>query len=527
MEYRKNVEEMKSSEEYKKVSEEYHKPTKEFFSAAEEYHSPAKEYFINDGIEQAADKTKKKKSAGLMKKVRQMGYLVAASVAVVTVAQTVEPTITQNNQMQDEMPTDDVTHSGDIAINVPGLGGDSTIKDPVDNVAESEAIEENSEELLEGYLDVSSVENFSSANCGIMLVKEDGLWGAWSLSGEVLCEPKYNGENWCAPNDEGFSVVSNDGIYYILDSRGKEIFSWDEPAEKVRITEHNIIYIRQYGEQASDGIGRAYYFNVDGTLLYEAVDRIGDIFEPMPFNDGVAMINMAIENDQWESPYMLYENGSLRKVLDSDGNEPYYWIWGGAYTDGYYLGHSGEGLSLVDVDTGKGITPIWLSEIVNQYVPDFSYEDTYLKGYYENGQYLFNYHTYACLEAVNGEETVNILFDFRDGNWESYSVNRVIAIYDEIIMDDFKYLLAIEDDAYFYVDWNGNVISKTYVDATAFNEDGYAMIIEESGTAYLINEQFEKLDTIENVTSVGNAGDAFGMTYEEKTVIYVPDAFVR
>lgn len=521
MEYKKNAEEVKTSDEYKIIVEEQHKPAKEYFPGAEEYHSPAREYFVEEETKEAtAGKVKTKKNLrNITKKVRQMGYLVAASLAVVTVSQTVEPAISQNNGVQDEVINDTLINTGDIAINVPGFEPDIS-GNPTDSI--TEVPDENLETLPERCMDVSSYEEFSAVNDGVILLKKDGLWGVSNLRGEVLCEPKYNGGYWWSPNDEGYSVVSNDGIYYILDRNGREIFVWDEPAEEVMITEHNIIYIRQYGEHTSDGVARAWYFNVDGTLLYEAVDRIGDIFEPTAFNDGIAMINMAGENEEWESPHMLYENGSIGKVQDSYGNESYYWVDDGPYTDGYYLGASAEGIALVDAQTGKSIGgPFWSDLVIDKFVPEFAYEDAYIKGYYENGQYLYNYDTYGCIEAVSGEETVNMIFDYRNGSWDDYSLSSVIAIYDKIEMDDFQYLLVTHNEEYFYIDWNGNVVSDIYADATAFNEDGYAMIVEDE-TAYLINAQFEKLDVIKNVTDVGNAGDVFGMEYGDKEIIYIP-----
>lgn len=522
MEYKKNAEEVRASEEYKNTIEEHHKPTKEYFSAMEEYHKPAREYFAEEEPQKKlSTEPKKEKRVSLMKKVRQMGYLVAASVAVVTVSQTVDPVISHNYEEQTESNRNDTINSGEININVPGLDGYGE-EEETDIAVENE----NAENITSEYLVLTSYDNYSTTNGGVLLIEENGLMGLMSVSGEILCEPKYNGNNWCAPNDDGYSVVEHNGIYYVLDNHGKEVFVWTEGADEFEITDDNIIFIEQFGEFENDVLAKVSYWRTDGTKIREITSMEEEIFYGNAFNDGIAVLNMTsdIENFAGGEPHILFENGTIQKVLNSNGESPYFWVNDAAYADGYYIGYSAEGYALVEVSTGRPVGgAFWTSNIVERYVPGFMYEEIYIKGYYENGQYLYNYGTYGCIEAVNGEETVCILFDFADTNWDTYNAERVIAIYDKIIMDDFKYLIAAEDEQCFYIDWNGNIISEIYEDATAFNEDGYAMIMKESGTVYLINSRFEILDTIENVTSIGNCGDAFGMEWNGESVLYVPE----
>ena len=514
MEYKKIAEEVKSSDEYKKLPEEQHVLAKEYFSVAEEYHDPAKEYFIEENREEANDITKKNHRY-IAKKLRQMGYLVAASIAVVTVSQTIEPTISQDNGKQDAVIENS---SGDIFIDVPGFKEDDGSEDIIKNEIPDQSIEYPVSE----YLVVTSLEDRSTANGGVFLAKENGLWGLMNFSGEWLCEPKYNSVDWHAPNDSGYSVVDNDGIYYVLDSSGKEIFVWDEGAEEVEITDNNIIFVEQYGEFENDILAKASYWRVDGTKIYEVTSMGADIFAPTAFNDGIAVINMSSETE-WDIPHMLLEDGTLQKIQNSEGNSPYFWVSESPYADGCYVGQSAEGWSLVEVATGNGMGAFWPDYVVNKYVPEFEYTDTYFTSYYENGQNLYNYGTYGCISAENGEEEVYILFDFRDANGDEYNLDRVIAVYDMIQIDDFPYLLAKQDGFYFYINWDGEIVSEKYTDATAFNEDGYAMIMPEEGTAYLINDRFEKLDSIDYVFEVGRCGDAFEMNQLGEDVIYVPE----
>ena len=97
-------------------------------------------------------------------------------------------------------------------------------------------------------------------------------------------------------------------------------------------------------------------------------------------------------------------------------------------------------------------------------------------------------------------------------------------MYDKIYMDDFKYLCVRQDEQYFYIDLNGNIVSDTYSDATSFNEEGYALILDENNTAYLINEHFEKLISFKNITALGSSGEAFELAQiEGPNILYFPE----
>lgn len=159
-------------------------------------------------------------------------------------------------------------------------------------------------------------------------------------------------------------------------------------------------------------------------------------------------------------------------------------------------------------------------DALGEYISDFENTETYFEGYFKNGQYLYNYGTYICERVTNGEKTFNMLFDW-NGSWGT--LNHVIAVHDQIYMDDSEYLCVKDNDTYAYIDWNGNVVSDVYYDATEFNEDGYAMVMEEKGTAYLIDLNFKKMDTIENVVEVGPCGDAFIIVYSDmEEALYIP-----
>lgn len=112
----------------------------------------------------------------------------------------------------------------------------------------------------------------------------------------------------------------------------------------------------------------------------------------------------------------------------------------------------------------------------------------------------------------DGENTKQVLFkydDFATKDAENGLIDKYIAAYDVICPDDFKYLSVKDGDKYFYIDYAGNIVSDNYYDTTKFNEDGYAMVMEKEGTAYVINDRFEKVETLDDVSSVGFGEDVF------------------
>ena len=529
MEYKKNANEIQSTSEYKNTPKEYHSSAKEYFSATEEIHSPASEFLMDSNLEEETQSTSSpKKKRNLRKKIRQMGYAVAASVAVVTVSQTLTPETSVDNTPPEAYEKEDGYQFE--WPKVPGLDGylteneNQTAQGNAENSEPPEESEAPKVPAAESYLIMDSWNAMSLADSGLFLYEENGVYGLMNRSGEIIVEPQYEHGYWYAPNDMGYSVVSYPGIAFVLDKTGNEIFShdtlddWDASYSELQITDKNIIY-QVYTYETDEGVFiTAKYFHTDGTLIFETAELIGDIFVSTPFNDGAAVLTGTIQGI-WDT-YLIYPNGTVVPASVGD-----YWA-DGPYCDGYYLAYNVEGgaRALVNPSLRTIEGGFFLEFVLSSYAPAFEYEDIYFQGYFENGLYLPNFNTYACIEAINGDETLCILFDFKDGNSNTRNLDRIIAMYDKIYMDDFKYLCVRQDEQYFYIDLNGNIVSDTYSDATSFNEEGYALILDENNTAYLINEHFEKLISFKNITALGSSGEAFELAQiEGPNILYFPE----
>ena len=84
-----------------------------------------------------------------------------------------------------------------------------------------------------------------------------------------------------------------------------------------------------------------------------------------------------------------------------------------------------------------------------------------------------------------------------------------IVEYDEIYMDDFEYLVVRDGREWKYIDFSGNVVSGSYVQATSFNDEGYAFVIDEQNMGYVIDSNFKKLKEIPNLKSASDMRDMF------------------
>jgi hypothetical protein len=478
-----------------RTNEEMYIPA-EYASRAKEYHTPAKETFVGT--------TKEKEKSGktsLFQKTRKMGYLVVAAVATVTIAQAAAPAAASTGRQ----------------------------------------------------VDFSQISQWGAANGGVMPVEVSGGWGLMDLQGEMVCEPKFD-EFYSNPNKDGYSVFFSrtDKSYYVLNNRGEEVFvleagEWyrNSREDTALVTDDNIIYI-SYG---TEYVG---YWTIDGELIYEATAGEGEsISYSTPFHDGVAMVCWNDNNiNSGQQLYMLSADGTLTEVADWENKKQTY-VWrGDNYADGYILCHKSafDEICLYNVENGE-LTPVinennvyddflsayersglqidvysmnntWIDEMVGVSTSFISQRSR------STGWYLDHYETYACIKGTTtGSNRGSVLFDYNDANSETESLDRVIAVYDDIQLDDFPYLRANEGDDYFYIDYSGAVVSDTYAFATSFNDEGYAMVMDADGNAYLLNDSFEKLDTISGCTAIENCGQAFVCMIDDRETLYVPAGY--
>ena len=127
-----------------------------------------------------------------------------------------------------------------------------------------------------------------------------------------------------------------------------------------------------------------------------------------------------------------------------------------------------------------------------------------------NGGYLGNYGSKMQLRTADDKR---ILADISVKTGEI-----ACKVFDYLKMSMEKYWLISKDGKWGYCDHDGNEV-KMFDDAAAFYH-GYALIIE-NGTAYLINEDFEKVQTIGEADSCWQSGQVFGITKGEDDTYFM------
>ncbi len=140
------------------------------------------------------------------------------------------------------------------------------------------------------------------------------------------------------------------------------------------------------------------------------------------------------------------------------------------------------------------------------------------KDYIYDGETYYNFGKYMVLKVGDKD----VLIDITKGQGmtnETLSDKIVVAIYDEIFMNDADYWLYRDGNKYGYLDLKGKPVKDTYDDATSF-ANGYALVIKE-GKARIINDKFEEVEEINAATDVESAGDIFTVTADKDVRRYI------
>lgn len=512
--YKSEKEQLASPAEYPALKREYKNPP--------EYAVLPKEY--ESVTSKGTKKTKERSKASTL--WRKMSYLVAATASVVVISQTIEVTVPEGGVDIEMVKSEGEGGGGDSGIGV--------IPTPtIQPIATEEPLIIESPEMTEapittktpaGMPEIAVTGNYESYGYGfggVMPVKIDGLWGLVDFCGNVLVEPTYDGF-WKAPNNEGYTIFNDENGYYVVGKEGL-VREFGPEIENLHIGDENILTYMVWEETETGEDDVFVYETLNGEVIHKLYDAVDFWFAVMPLhNDRVYVYSWNGEDEEDEILLLLKADGTQEVVATSseewdlsNGGAGWWYVPPGprdGYTDGYFVGaYMGiAGWALIDASDlsvqgyieGINILPEedWFSREVDT-------ESCYFQSYYSDGINMYHYQHYGCI-ALRGEngQRKDVLFDWFNTD---DSLTEYIAIYDTIVFDDFPYLLAQEGENWFYIDYEGNVVSKTYYDATSFNSEGYAIIMEEAGKGYVINSDFEKIEEIPNMISASLSGEVF------------------
>ncbi len=447
----------------------------------------------------------------------------------------------------------------------PEEAGGETAEEPQETAEAPE--EEAAGETVEEILALSEYESFGSARGGVMPVKKDGLWGAVNYRNEVIVPFEYS--NFQAPDDSGNFVMGDtteEGRFYTLfDPQGNILYEGDQ---QVRASGGMYIVLRE-GDPLGEGQREIAYHRTDGTLVqalsahpwafingfYDGVSQVyraeyDDVLvgqgEGVGYSYGTGSYQIgevdAAGNIEWhEDPlYTRYleraEEEYQSAVEEAAGGEDDFANVGGM--DSYYtrlplstVNHGYYVAGTFEYDAG------WISmctdtyEILGEcdfysaepdaekgfvYSEDYFEEQNSLRSFYHDGAYFYNYGSNMVWTV--GERDVLVDFALHPGMTFETADNRIVkAVYDQISMNDENYWLVKDGERWGYIDHDGQEAAM-FEDAAAFYQ-GYALVREE-GTAYLIDETFEKVQNLGEADSVSTIGELFVVTRGDTKYFY-------
>lgn len=556
--------------EYSISPKEYVDPGKEYFTSwdneyfavQEEILSNNHEYFYE---ESASEKKRVKKEKRDHKKlIHKMGYMVASAAAVVTICASLPAAehspilgkwnggnhsqIVQNGTQSDVSQND--TQS-DISQN--DTQSDVPQNDTQSDITQDDFQQENIETFIPDNEKFETAQNkvlsdydsYGMENSNVIPVEKNGKWGLLDYSGKVLAEPMYS-DFWYYPNNKGYTTFKDGATYVILDNKGQEVVRYDDVSNAV-MCENDVVKITNgcdvtYQHLNGEVIGSTkellnqYLEEMRSQATREELDEgVFDkenwyVFKNSLYYGGRAQITLLSEIENWGLEIVITESGA--EVVDSGSGLSYdiacssngYVVSAMREEFGYnfYNSVTNQHINWVD-GTAYSVPELRAIWPESEWYALSSYGDLEIIAT-KNGQ-IANYYSYAVLNFKsvdydeNGNEIIldqkDVLFDFRK---QTDSMNLSSnAFYDDIAFNDYKYL-AVFDKERFFIDLDGNIVSDSYLDISSFTPLGYAMVMEEEGTAYIVNDQFEVVETIENVERFHTSNELFIITNLDGTI---------
>ena len=447
---------------------------------------------------------------------------------------------------------------------------------------ESKEIEED-EAVIPEYMEyplLTEYENYGAAYSRVIPIMKNGLWGAINYSGEEIVPCEYMGFE-AAANRNGYFVLSNSTFETITTTLMDMTVDYEVETKEYTLfdSEGNIIYcgtddVRASGDMyitmndnPPEGVnGSVTYHRMDGTEVLTVECDLTAI-RLNGFYDGISTVYEAPMDEE-----AMYRIGTV----DMQGNVS----WGDdperiecfeRYAE--FLRQQEEEKKQKAVEAASGIT--WngsgtsgfldmgprspMSTMNHGYyvTNNLAFDATYIQLYNENheritafnmyyavpdeaegfvisksgnmeqysfrkffcdGNWLYNYG--PKMVFVLGEKDILVDFTKSPGMTEETMNNSIIqAVYDRIYMGDSQYWLAKDENGYYYLDHDGNVVAE-YEAATQFCQ-GFAGVIK-NGHAYVINEAFEDCVDLGEAQQIASAGEAIAIQNGDVVTFFGP-----
>lgn len=401
----------------------------------------------------------------------------------------------------------------------------TTIETPV-STATPEPIATNVPEVAEGLLDGTTAleievpEGYSIMNsCGGVVITEwDGMYGAVNYRGEVLVPNEYN-YYALTPNEQGYFVLGqmDDAgcIAYVFDATGEEKLVIDN-VDRLKTYEDKLIYTCwKYDFEADKEVGSVTLYDMQRDIIVFEEEVTWNTDEPGGFIPTLT-----------EAGEFWYTNlfGTINRiVVDVTGNGKaeviqefevdYDYIWS-VFSGGFAMANG-----VLEADRGM-LTNENRTEIYN-YDPYSIWNSEYYseafmeRQYFDKGLYKYNKGKLFVIsheDVVDGKTYYHLVNMEKavcnENRWVQNYEDIVVATYDYIQLSGSPYYLAGNAGKYFYIDEDGQVVHDSFLDYSTFY-NGYAMIIDVDGCAYMIDEDFNKVAGGYEADGVSTVGGIF------------------
>ena len=411
---------------------------------------------------------------------------------------------------------------------------------------QKETQEDMQDELVfEAVMNLDEFESYGKARGNVIPVKKDGLWGAINYDKEEIVPCEYL-EYWSAPDDEGTFILSNseygeyDSLewrtFYVFNREGKMLYKSSADDRDI-CTSGGMYIVTTIEEDDEDDygeiLGRVSYYNADGTMIYSEPCDLSAM-RTNGFRDGYATVSAHYESESevvekigkmdqngnvtWHEMYVDLKADDTWKVPRTPLNtfNHGYCVLGNRYFDpGYLTMISDNYETLAEFDLYQyqlqGGTLVYDEHYFNE---ELSWET-----YQIDGGFYANYSTKMVLKFGNKDVLVDLGL-YPGMTYETADGRIVQAVYDSIVMSEETYWFVLDGDKSGYINHDGQKM-QLYEDASEFCH-GKALVIE-NGTAYLIDETFEKIKEVGVAEAVGWIGDFFVIWNEEDKLLYPVD----
>jgi len=369
----------------------------------------------------------------------------------------------------------------------------------------------------------------------VILTYKDGYYGAVDYDGNQLVAYEYPSVGTRINDDGMFALINDNNEAVIFGPDGTELYRLpasmeDESIGKIylcvlQISEGVVTYA--YGDWMECCVGA---YNLEtGVKFYEEYTWFtrGRV---TAMKDGVFYYSSgyklyAVDSDGWD--WVVYDNsefgladpgGEVRYVAAPNGDYGFVYVQNDY--EGIRLGvlnkNNGESalMTYSDLEAALGVENTYGCSVTSYWGDGIWYnvlnQQAVMYMYYEDDSTT----KYALLDFSKAEFAE---FDVCDYSGETVGTEvrisnpeeLIVAQYDYIALSESGYYLAGNNDDWFYIDKNGEVVAD-YVDCAGFY-NGYAAVIKEDGMVYLIDESFNETATGYAADNVHVSGEGFVM----------------